>query len=159
MTYASKTDVSVERSRAEIEKLLRQHDCDAVTIGYDESAGRGLVQFRGHDRFVRFAIHLPNLKAFERTAQRRQRRSYDGQRRALDQALRQRWRAILLCIRAKLETVESGIETWEEAFMPQTVLPDNTTVGNLVLPAVQQAYLDGRMPAMHNLLPPAPEEP
>ena len=159
MPYAQNTEVSVERSRAEIETLLRRHDCDAVTIGYDESAGKGVVQFRGQDRFIRFTICLPDLKAFERTTHTRQRRSAARQRRARDQALRQRWRALLLCIKAKLETVESGIETWEEAFMPQTVLPDNTTVANRILPAVRQAYLDGQMPAMQGLLPPAPEGP
>ena len=43
--------------------------------------------------------------------------------------VRRRWRALLLVIKAKLESVESGIETFEEAFASQIVLANGQTVG------------------------------
>jgi hypothetical protein len=59
---------------------------------------------------------------------------------------RARWRALLLVIKAKLESVESGIATFEEEFMAQIVLPDDQTVGQWVLPEVARIYETGRMP-------------
>jgi hypothetical protein len=43
-------------------------------------------------------------------------------------ARKQRWRALLLCIEAKLESVVSGIETFAEAFPARVVMADNRTV-------------------------------
>jgi hypothetical protein len=37
--------------------------------------------------------------------------------RAIDQADRQRWRALYLVIRAKLEAVEAGIAVYEQEFL------------------------------------------
>ena len=65
---------------------------------------------------------------------------------AWEQALRTRWRALLLCIKAKLESVESGIETFDTAFMAQIVLPDGRTVEERVLPEIEKAYLTGVAP-------------
>ncbi|MCH8878151.1 MAG: hypothetical protein IIA89_15260, partial [Chloroflexi bacterium] len=49
---------------------------------------------------------------------------------------------------AKLEAVEVGIATFDEEFLSYIVLPDNTTVGEHLLPQVAKSYLDGSMPLM-----------
>ena len=67
------------------------------------------------------------------------------------QACRQRWRALLLIIRAKLEAVESGITTLESEFLANIVLPDVGTVGQWLAPQLEQANATGSMPPM--LLP------
>ena len=52
-----------------------------------------------------------------------------------EQACRQRCRALLLIIRAKLEAVESGMTTLESEFLANILLPDGGTVGQWLSPA------------------------
>jgi hypothetical protein len=63
-------------------------------------------------------------------------------------AQRQKWRALLLCIKAKLEAVESKIETFEEAFLAHVVMPDGKTVGDHTLTAIAVAYEGKDMPPL-----------
>ncbi len=67
---------------------------------------------------------------------------------AYDQACRQRWRALLLVIRAKLEAVTVGISTIETEFLANIVLPDNTTAGEWMLPQIDRAYRTDEMPPL-----------
>lgn len=62
-----------------------------------------------------------------------------------------RWRTLLLCLKAKLESVESGIETFEDAFLAQIVMPDGGTVAEHVRPRIAEAYAAN---TMQPLLPP-----
>ena len=56
-------------------------------------------------------------------------RTAADQQSAWEQACRQRWRALLLIIRAKLEAAEAGISTLETEFLANIVLPDGRTAG------------------------------
>jgi hypothetical protein len=58
-------------------------------------------------------------------------------------AIRQRWRALLLTIKAKLEAVAVGITTLEEEFLANVVTPDNVTVGEWIRPQLKEAYETG----------------
>jgi hypothetical protein len=58
---------------------------------------------------------------------------------------REKWRALLLSIKAKLVSVESGIETFEEAFMAHVVMPDGSTVSEHVKPRIETAYKEQKM--------------
>lgn len=53
-----------------------------------------------------------------------------------------------LCIKAKLEAVETGISSFEEEFLAYIVLPDGSTVGEWAAPQIEQVYTTGRMPPM-----------
>lgn len=131
--YAEKTRVPVSQTRAEIERLLEQHKARqyGTAVDYDQRIAR--VQFSLHGRIVRFVITLPDQKKL-------------GQGSRLEQAERQRWRALLLVIRAKLESVENGIETFEQAFLANVVLPNDRTVAEMTAPLIASAYKDGKMP-------------
>lgn len=141
--FAQSTGVSPERSRAEIETLLRRYQ--ATSFGYATDGGQAMVQFRLCDRIVRFLIPLPKAEDVRHTATGRSRRS-DKIPDVLAQEERQRWRALLLVIKAKLEAVESGITTFEEEFLAHIVMPDGKTMGQHVLPGIAAAYESGRMP-------------
>lgn len=132
MPYASHTIVSVEKTRVEIERLLEKHKARQYGTAVDHETRRARVQFRLADRIVRFVISLPDPTRYTRPQ--------------VDQLERQRWRALLLVIKAKLESVESAIETFEQAFLAQVVLPDDSTVGDAVQPYIADAYATGRMP-------------
>ena len=162
MPYAETTDVPVDRSRTEIETTLRKHGCSAVMTLWDDDEEFAGIQFRvpvgdGAKRMIRFRIDLPELSTFARASNNRG-RSKDQQHRAWEQACRARWRGLLLCIKAKLEAVETGMETWDEAFLAQIVMPDGRAVGQLIVPMVQQAYMTGEMPQLDRMLPAHGEE-
>jgi hypothetical protein len=145
-TYAANTDVPADRSRAEIERTLARWGADGFMYGWEQT--RAVIQFRANERFIRFIVELPDRSEFALTPSRKQRRSPAQAESAYDQAVRQRWRALALVIKAKLEAVESGITEFEAEFLAHIVLPDGSTVGDWVRPQVESAYQLGTMPQM-----------
>ena len=131
--YAAETRVPVSQSRAEIERLLERHKARqyGTAVDYDKLSAR--VQFNLHNRIIRFVIALPDPKRFRVQAK-------------YEQADRQRWRALLLVIKAKLEAVENSIATFEEEFLAHIVMPNDHTVAELVTPFIAAAYKHGKMP-------------
>ena len=136
MTYAANTSVPVERSRAEIERTLTRYG--AKSFAYFTEQGRAIIVFVANERRIRFDLPLPATTTEKDM-----------------KASRQKWRALLLCIKAKLEAVEAKIETFEEAFLAHVVLPDGMTMGQHAKPAIALAYKSGELPP----LLPAPTKP
>ena len=130
--YAQKTKVPIAQSRAEIERLLDRHKAKQYGTAVDYDLRQARVQFRLHERIVRFIITLPDPKKY-------------GQGERLAQAERQKWRALLLVIKAKLEAVENSIATFEEEFLAHIVLPNDRTVADYVIPQVAAMYQTGHM--------------
>jgi hypothetical protein len=133
MPYAEKTQVPVARTRVEIEALLERHKAKQYGTAVDYDRREARVQFRLENRIVRFLISLPPA---------------DSRSEKFARLERQRWRALLLVIKAKLESVESAIETFESAFLAQIVLPNDDTVGEAMAPLIAEAYTSGRMPKL-----------
>lgn len=61
-----------------------------------------------------------------------------------------------MIIKAKLEMVYSGDTTFEREFMADILLPDGTTVGEVMVPQLAASYADGAMPSLlpSNPIPP-----
>lgn len=142
--YAEGTTVTSERSRAEIERTLTRYGATTFTYGWEP--GRAAVQFVMRGRQVRFILPLPDRDDtdFTRTPTGKVRTSTAAEQ-AYEQSVRQRWRALALMVKAKLEAVQSGIVTFEVEFLPHTVLPSGRTVADEVGPAVDHAYLTGEV--------------
>ena len=140
MPYAYRTEVPVAKTRAEIERILEQAKARqyGTAVDYEQLTAR--VQFRLQDRIVRFTVGLPDRRKLGETRFAR--------------AERQRWRALLLVLKAKLESITSGIETFDQAFLAQIVMPNDATVAEILAPQIASAYSSGRMP---RALMPAPE--
>lgn len=64
------------------------------------------------------------------------------------QAGRQRWRALSLAIKAKLEAVASGITSFEEEFLAHVVMPNGKTLGSTIIPQIADAYANKKMPPL-----------
>lgn len=141
--YAAYTVVPVQKTRMEIETLLERAKARQFGVASDYEKGEARVQFRLHDRIVRFVMPLPDPKKLG-TGERYLR------------AERQKWRALLLVLKAKLESVESTIETFEEAFLAHIVMPNDATVADIIRPQIAESYKTGKMP---KALGPALEEP
>jgi hypothetical protein len=107
--------VPVYRSRFELERVLGRHGAtDFAVVEADASAS---IQFAVHGCFVQLGLPLPDPKDARITATASGRpRSVAAQERAYEQALREHWRAFVLAVRGKLQSVESGISTFEDEF-------------------------------------------
>ena len=145
MAYAAQTRVPISKSKTDIEELLARHG--AIGFAYATEGNRSMVAFNMSGRRVQIMLVMPSIDDYVRTP-RNARRTGAAQQAAWEQACRQRWRALLLIIKAKLEAVESGITTLESEFLANIVLPDGGTVGQWLAPQVDEAYATGRMPPM-----------
>jgi hypothetical protein len=148
--YAENTDVPAEKSRMEIERTLQRYGADGFMYGWaDENAVLG---FRAQSRHVKFVLPMPDREAKAITHVVRRGnwclRTPGQQKSAYDQAMRQRWRALCLVIKAKLEAVEAGITCFEDEFMAHIVLPNGQTVGNWMRPQIEASYKEGGMPPL-----------
>ena len=147
--YANNTSVSSELSRLEIEKTLIRYGAD--NFAYATSAGKALIGFTMNDRQIKFILPLPTKEEFSKTPTGRS-RTENSQYEAWEQACRQRWRALNLVIKAKLEAVECGISVFDDEFMSNIVLPGGQTVSDFMKPQIERAYICGTVPQMLPML-------
>lgn len=150
--YAENTEVPSSRSRDEIERTLTRYGACKYMYGrQDDSA---VIAFAAHGKQVRFILPLPdrNSREIKYTPARGTLRSKEQQELAYEQAERQKWRALALVIKAKLEAVEEGISIFEREFFYDIVLPSGQTVGEYMLPQVEESYRTGIMPPMLPML-------
>lgn len=150
--YAQSTDVTSTRSRDEIERTLQRYGADQFFYGWQE--GGATLGFRMKDRRVQFILPMPDRNAdeFRLTPSRKYERTDKDQSAAYEQAVRQKWRALALVVKAKLEAVESGITSFEEEFLAHIVLPNGQRVGAFMVPQITTAYETGTMPPLLPLL-------
>lgn len=149
-TYAAATDVPSDRSRAEIERTLKRYGAKAFAYAWeDDETSSATIAFKIDDRHVRIRLPMPASSdpAFTRTPTGKT-RSATAAEGAYEQSVRQRWRALALVVKAKLEAVEAGISTIEREFLDSVVLPNGSTVGEWVAPQLREVYGRGTMPAL-----------
>lgn len=115
--YANKTRVPVSQSRSEIERVVLKYGASKFAIATDHDSRMVMIEFAVKNRRVRFELHQPPEKNV--------------------QQVRSSWRALLLAITAKLESVASGIETFDEAFLAHVVMPDGRRFGEITVPQLE----------------------
>lgn len=142
--YAANTTVSSEQSRGEIERTLQRYGADQFMYGWADT--EAIVGFRCHGRHVKFSLSMPDRNDVEFTHHSRGRRTDEAAFKQWEQACRQRWRALALIVKAKLEAVELGINEFEDEFLAHIVLPDGSTAGEWLRPQIEVAYNSGAMP-------------
>ena len=120
--YAAKTSVPADRSRAEIERVVEKYGATKFAIATDHESRRVMIEFHMNRRRIRFELQQPPAEH--------------------DQKLRSSWRALLLAIKAKLESVASGIETFDEAFLAHVVMPDGRRFGEISVPQLEHYAQD-----------------
>ena len=124
--YAARTRVPAEKTRLQIEELMRKRGADQFFSGSDGE--RAVLAFRLKGRHIRFVMPLAGARSQQQTWAR--------------------WRALWLVIKAKLEAIDIGILTLEEAFLADTILPNKQTVAEVMLPQIEGAYASGQMPKL-----------
>ena len=157
MPFAEHTTVPADRSRAELERTLARYGADQFGYFWEEQGGRQsiVVGFRMRHRMIRFRLAMPSRDdpQFTTVSGGYHRRAAHVAEQRWEQATRQRWRALLLVVKAKLEAVEAGISTFEDEFLSATLLPDGSTVGDWARPQLEAAYTRGLMPGRLLALP------
>lgn len=120
--YAKTTKVPVDKTIGEIRKILDK--AGAIGFAFAEQGSAAYIIFKVKDRGVKMFVKLPRPP---------QEKSNEASRKTFEQLRRSKWRALLLCIKAKVESIESGIETFDEAFLPHIVLSSGETVGHKMI--------------------------
>ena len=121
--YAQYTTVLPEKSRMQIERTIRDYGGINYISGASDETSEYMFQFNYQARTIRFKLVLPEDAQEERSL----------------------WRCLLILVKGKLEAIENGIETVDEAFMPQIVLPDQTTVADHVIPMINESYANKKV--------------
>ena len=150
--YATTTAVPVEKTKAEIEGLLRKYGATAFVSGWDPT--QAAIQFEMQGRRIMMVMPqpIPSDRAFTHKVDARSGRekpvSQVAATAAWEQACRSSWRSPRLLVQAMLEAVEAEILTFEQVFLPFTVLPDGRTVNEAIQPEVERAYAIGSFSPM-----------
>ncbi len=130
--FAENTTVPVDRSRLEIESLLRRHGAAGIATSWDKDRYTLLFDLRKHR--VRFDVPAPDAKTYRDT-----KRWHAEERR--------RWRALLLIVKAKLELVASGDTDFEAEFLAHLVI-GGQTIAERLLPQLAAAIENGVLPPL-----------
>ena len=120
--YAENTKVPVLQSRAAIEKVLRDYGVSKIAVMDDE--GAVTVMFTYRNASYRFKMPQPDKGG-----------DYRG---SWEQEERRLYRCFFISIKSKVVAVENDIATFEEAFMPHVITKDGRTIGQKLLPEIEQ---------------------
>jgi hypothetical protein len=152
-TYAAKTTVGWKASRDEIERTLMRYGATQFMTGWSD--GGAMVAFSARGRQFRFILPLPDRRSrqFTHTPDRGLERTSLQAEQAYEQGIRQRWRALALIIKAKLEAVEAGVSDFESEFLAHTILPSGRTVAEETLPSIASMYAGGEIRPLLELTP------
>lgn len=125
--HAATTKVPVAQTRAEIDELLRSRECDGCRWTDHWKEGKTVLEFL----WTADEAHPPLLCKFEISA---------GNLDEVDEA--QEWRRVHRVLRVFLlglfEAVDGGLITLEEAMLPWVVAKNGRTVGQKLLPKLQE---------------------
>lgn len=146
--FAEDTSVPVERSKAQIEGVLSNYGASQYSSGWDDKVA--FITFIFGGKQVVFMLPLPDrndekfvdkMRAGRKTYKKN---TPEVARKLWEQACRQRWRALHLVIKAKLEAVETGITTFEQEFLAHITIPGTQkSVGDVLIPQLDKAYTSG----------------
>jgi hypothetical protein len=164
MSFAEGTSVSVEKTKAELERLLVKHGAKQYGTAHDDANGTAIVYFAMAGRHIRLQIPIPALDEFpdpkkhdwqqkNKPMPRTWHRMGEAGRAAWvraqwEQACRTRWRCMLLIVKAKLELIAMKLSDVEREFLADITLPDGRSVAELFKPYLDNAYLEGKMPPL-----------
>lgn len=145
MSYAHGTTVTTERSRAELDRILAKAGADER--GFVTNPGLVQVGFKIHGIPVRIGVqHRMPREIFDEAhanfiagdgvhgwkSWTQAKRNAWAEKQA-DQEERERWRVLVLLVKAKLEAIELGYSTVEREFLADIVAKDGRTVGEYII--------------------------
>ena len=152
--YASTTQVSVERTKMEIDALLAKHGATSRGIAVNDTEGTASIGFVRGGLKYRLSVPLPKVEVLKKAEKPRgwpswgEERREEWVRKEWEQRCRTRWRSMLLLLKAKFEAVGMGVSNVEKEFMADSVLPDGQTVEQTLGAEIAKALSSGKMPTL-----------
>lgn len=151
MAYAESTSVPVDRSRLEVERILKKAGGSQFGYWDDDEHRISVIVCQLESYQLKFRVLQPDPHDFRdngKTGRSKRTRTPKQAEQAAEQELKRRWRALALIIKAKLEVIESGQSSIVREFMADLMLPSGETVGDEIAPKITKAMNEGRMPKL-----------
>jgi len=150
MEYARNTSVSIDSSRAEVDRLLRRAGARKCMSGWDED--RAFVAFVLDNVPIKISIPMPVKGKYVQTETGRHRKQSVANQ-AWEQACRQRMREFCLLLKSKLVAVSIGLRSLEHEFYADICLPATgktifETQGSFISEAISSGKLQPLLPGM-----------
>lgn len=149
--YAASTDTTVEKTRFDLESELYRFGAEG--FGYAVQGSRAVVSFLYNNYQIRLELPLPDmndpqavLEAGKEIARAGRKRMPTSANEAFDSVMKQRWRALLLILKAKLVAITEEVRSFEEEFGWDIVLPNQQTVGQYLQPQLEEGRRGGTLP-------------
>jgi len=144
--YAEGTTVSVEKSKAEIESTATRYGATEYAQGW--SGDRAVLQFTIQGKRLKVVLNLPQRDDKEFLRDKRGNvRGPQARERAYDDELKRRWRVLLIRLKARLEELDDGTPV-EFALMPFLMLPNGSTLGEILAPEIDRVLQTGTLPPL-----------
>ena len=132
--YAEQTTVPISSSKAQIEDTFLRYGIDEFGFG-TSPRGDGII-FKKDKKVYKLNVPNPNPKDYKTEIK-------------YQQAKRQRWRILLLSLKAKLEEIEAGLISFEDQFLAYMTLPDGSSIADFIkLPENQEKLEKSKMPKL-----------
>ena len=151
--FAAETVVPIERSQAEVRAILNAHGCTKYAAIDDgpRSLIRAVLTREGGSIALQFVVTAPDpkdaiiqkIRVGSRGSRYRPSVQIPG---AVLQETRRRWRCLVILLKSKFASVDSGIATFQEEFLANIMLPGGGTVGDWASREIGPAIAEGRMP-------------
>jgi hypothetical protein len=144
--YAEGTDVSPEKSRADLEAVLRKNG--AQEFNFYAGPERDIFTYRIQGWLVRHVLERPKPATLQSKKPGAPTLKPEQLKRLADKEWRRRWRALLLVVKAKLEIVANGDSSVPREFMADLLLANGETMRDVMLPRLEAMYSSGEMPSL-----------
>lgn len=145
--YAKNTEVSAERSIAEIRNTLKRFGASGFVFGEHDEPPRAFLEFEMQRRRVRFLLPMPQRDDFKLNSYGN-RRPETAIQKDFDQAIRQRWRSLALVVKAKLVAVDDKIVSFEQEFAMHFVMNSGATIYETLKPSLNEICEQSKLPPM-----------
>lgn len=129
--YAQGTTVTVEKSRAEIESLVKKNG--GKNFCYFSSPNAEVFIFEAFNRRLKFTVKMPKISGYYTTKQLAEKTQAE---------YRRLFRVLILRLKAKFESVKSGDVSADEEFLANIVDYKNQTVWEAIEPTLERFEAD-----------------
>ena len=133
------TSTPVASSQEAIRRILSKYGADGVQFSEDWKQHLIMVRFLYSVGPIQYSVifKVPIAEVGTETSTGRKRKGTQMEK-LRAQAHRGIWRAVFWAIKSRMEAVEFGIETFQEAFMSHFEIPGtDKTIGDAILPQIE----------------------
>lgn len=146
--YAKRTTVSVSKSVDELKKLVRIYG--GSNFAYVESEEMAAIAFKISNRSIKFKLDFrsQNDRRYTHTESKGKERTQKAAYELWELDCRQKWRVLVLLVKATFEAVYTDLMDFDAAFMSAIVTNSGKTIAEQILPQLEKVISTGKMPLM-----------